>query len=227
MKINSIYELAELSIGSNCFVYKGVVIEDNKNIVAVVKVSKRPVLSDIVGNIVVSDIENVRNVLINSGVEVPKLYICAVGNTLNLKGLEKVDTKRRLVIVENYAGESIRDLINSASMSKVSKRDLLKMCNKFIKTLPENIPLDTNTGNIVYDGVQKKLSFVDFIPPDPWLHLKDKNLMRSLYKMFPTVSILIEDKGGKERYYNNDKRWEKFVYYLNKNSIPSSKLVLG
>lgn len=227
MKINSISELKELSVGTNCVAYKGITIENGRRTVVVMKVGKAEIRSDKVGKTIVSDIENVRNVLINSGVDVPELYFCGVINAQKLRGICNADSKNRLIIVEEYAGESIRDIFKKKDLIKTNKTELLKMCDKFIKSLPENIPLDTNTGNIVYDRGSDTLSFVDFVPPDPWLHINDKRLMQNLYDMFPTVKTLVNDEIGKGRYYNNSRRWEKFLYYLNKNSIPSPKLVLG
>ena len=227
MKINSVIELKELSIGTNCVVYKGSAFEDGRKVVVVVKVGKAEIKRSKVGNIIVSDIKHVRNVLVNSGVNVPELYLCGVTNARNIKGIRNTDSKNHLIIVEKYAGDSIRDIFMKKDLTKTAKTELLEMCKKFVKSLPENIPLDTNTGNIVYDGISNKLSFIDFVPPDPWLHINDGCLMQNLYDMFPTLKTLVNDEGGKRRYYDNGRRWEKFLYYLNKNSIPSPKLVLG
>jgi len=139
----------------------------------------------------------IREILEKRNVNVPHVYlICPFFGGL---------------IVEKFVGVSIRDYARNRNLNP----EILKECKKIIMRLPQNIPLDTNPGNFVVNDV-RHIYFVDFMPPNPWMFIRNKNRRDLFEKFFPQTRLVETDPDMKDRYLKNPKRLQKFEYYLQK-----------
>jgi hypothetical protein len=221
------FELEEKMVnGTNCFVYKGSMRVDGFIKDVVLKIEKEEICNYPTGRIVKKDYLNIRKKLSRCRIKIPLLYFCELLEDEKLPNNLRHGGKLRFVIAESFDGKSIRDLTSGVVYNETVINNLLIKCKSFIGNLPEDIPLDTNTGNFVYSRKTDELSFVDFLPPNPWGHMDNAILMKDLKQIFPTLKNLLNDTEGRKRYYLNDFRWEKFKFYLNKYSVTPQKLVL-
>lgn len=205
--------------GSNCTVYKGYYNSPNEEKDVVVKVMEASTETRGLMEIIKEDYLNIRERAKRKGVTVPVLYNCFILKEEEIPIKFKCNKGWSFIIVESYAGISLRDLIRTEIYPTIKTQKIIARCGNFIKKLPEDIPLDTNPGNILYSKIDSRLRYVDFLPPDPWLHIKDIILRKELEKIFPTLKNTLDDTASIDRYFNNIYRWEKFKYYTQKYSV--------
>lgn len=221
MDLGAIIDLQKLKTGTSCLIYKASVATESAPINVVIKIGKVDIENDILGEAIKNSFLEVRDKVLRSGVNVPYLYKSDVVNGEELPDIFRIRNQKRFMIVEDYAGESVKEIIAGTNYSKTEKEGILSNVKEFILKLPEDVPLDTNSGNIVYCRDDGKLSFIDFIPPDPWLYETKPDLKEGLLRVFPSLVTLLPDEEGKKRYFLNQYRVAKFNYYINKDSIPS------
>jgi len=210
--------------GSCCSVFKCLGQKNTKKYSIIIKFCGEGLMTRLILPNVVRDYLNVRQKTIRTGVKVPRLYGFILRDTniysedeviplMDLKTLcASIKKVCYLGIIEEYTGTSIRDSIMDNTLSINSP--LLGAARSFIRTLPTDIPLDTNPGNITVQG--NALHFIDFIPPDPWKYRQDKKIRHDLEAAFPTTRPLWDDDDKKKRYFDSESRVTRFNYYLNK-----------
>jgi hypothetical protein len=224
--LNSINIERNLKGGYNCIVYKGYYDSQNTKKDVVVKVMEAVTGIESLMGTIKNNYLNIREKARREGVVVPVLYDCYILRADEVPIKFGHCSGWSFIIVESYAGISVKDLIRIENYSMSKTKRIIAECKDFINKLPEDIPLDTNPGNIVYSDINNELSYVDFLPPDPWAYTKDYALRKDMEKIFPTLKNTLDDDFSLNRYFKNVYRWEKFKYYLHKYVVTYKSAVL-
>jgi hypothetical protein len=182
-----------LRSGSNCRVYKFSLSGGGFGVFKEYGIFDEPLTAAIFREHVV-----IRELLHKTGISIPTLYGYSSGSGGSL--------------LEEFIGPSIRDLILDKTLHPEELDSVMRASRNFIGQLSEDIPLDTNPGNI---SVKENgdFYFIDFMPPNPWLFLKNKALRGKYEKYFPNTANVWQDDGLRKRYYEKEYRIEKFDYY--------------
>jgi|GEM_PF-2735015 len=203
MVLNSRYKkVIKMIGGSNCDVYLYTLGEKKY----VIKISGNNSIDDKVGTLIMDDYLRVRDRLECSNISVPTLRNIYLTSSI----------RANLVVIEDYCGKSLREILRSELFSVDNKLSFVSKCIDLVSKFPEDIPLDTNPGNLVVHN--SIITFVDFIPPDPWKYNPDSAIGRKLKKIF--ISLNSSDyKNKKLSYYSNKFRIRRLMYHC-KNICP-------
>lgn len=220
MLLDDIVDIEGITGGSNCLTFRGRLssVDDYEDLI--VKVLERPIPDKETEKLILEDYLDIRKKAIDRGVSVPRLRECSVVDNENFINRFRTAEGKHLYIIEAYTGISVREIFREVTFKDI-RESVLKMCFDFINSLPEDIPLDTNPGNITYLSKENKLYFVDFLPPDPWKNTEKNILQTKLQSMFPTMENILKDKDSKDRYFKNEFRKGKLQYYLDQYSAPA------
>ena len=189
----------KLPYGSNCiaelFYFSGLnfVVKQSINSISDASFSK----------MIIDDYANIKDKIYKSNTVVPFTYDIFLSK----------DYYPRLVIVESFMGNSLREIINT-KMNKANIRNLISKSIELIKGLPQGIALDTNPGNIAISS-SGILSFIDFIPPDPWRY-RGTIWEKHMVKTFPTVAESYDYPKKVDAYYTTDGRLQRFNTHVSK-----------
>ena len=154
-----------------------------------------PINNDVLAKKVWGESLKIRKILTNNGINVPKIF--------------KISITNNITVLEEYLGESILQLYRKSRLNK----NVLRSAEKFLYKIPNEIPVDTNPGNIVIknDGA---LFLVDFMPGDPWSFLNSEKFRDAYEKRFPSAISAIGNKRRIKRYHDSYFRVKKLYYYL-------------
>ena len=197
--MNKIRKLKQIRGGANCDVY----VYTSNGVKRVIKITGNGAIDKEMGRLIIKDYLSIKNNVSKHGVRVPEtqnIYLTA-------------DTHGDLVIIENYCGTSLDVILRNKRISSSHKVLLIKNCIKVIKLLPEKFSLDTRSDNFVID--KNGISFVDFIPPEPWKYKNNKKIQDKLKKIFPTLE-LPNYPNKKISYYRNKYRINRLLYHCKK-----------
>lgn len=192
-------KLIRLKGGTYCDVFR----YKNKNIDYVIKIFGEGKISKRIGKIIISDYINLKSLLEKLGVKVPKTY----------KIYYSPASRGEVVIIEQFCGTSLRELLRDTKISSNKKTGLIKLVLDFMSKMPEGIPLDVNPGNLVVNK-KEKVTFVDFIPPEPWKYRDNILIQEELNRIFPKMKTNVYRNKYKS-YHINKYRKERFLYHCN------------
>lgn len=189
----------KLPYGSNClaelFNFSGLSV--------VVKQSISSIYSVTFSKMLIEDYISIKDKVYKAGTTVPVTYDIFLSR----------DYEHRLIIVESFMGDSLRKIF-STRKNKAYISKLVIEGRKLIKGLPEEVPLDTNPGNMAIDDFGT-LSFIDFVPPDPWKYRNTK-WEEYMIKAFPTVAESYDYPEKVDAYYSTTGRLRRFSLHVNK-----------
>jgi hypothetical protein len=155
-------------------------------------------------NILIRDFIWLKDIIEKSGVNVPKTISINIDTYPYGK-----NNFTKLKIVEDYCGNSLKDLIlQNTNIKHIGT--LIKDIKNLITQLPENIEIDTNPGN--FTMLNNKIYFVDFMPAKIWEYQTNKRII----EFFPQIKTKRLDKELRriKRYNTNVGRLQRFNYYL-------------
>ncbi|MFC1700439.1 hypothetical protein ACFLZ4_02245 [Patescibacteria group bacterium] len=182
--------------GSNCiadlFYFKGLDV--------VVKYCGNRSLDTEFGNMIIRDYFDIKKILESEGIRVPITYDVFLDRS----------KRSNLYIVESYMGRSLKKIL------KEDKRYINTLVHKsaaFIKSLPQNVPLDTNPGNIVIDSYGE-IAFIDLIPPNQWKY-RNTEWELSMSKAFKTTSRDFDYPEKQAAYFSTQGRIKRFCKHIN------------
>ncbi len=211
--------IGKINGGSNCMVFKLKNCSLKRDVV--VKLLNLNVCDNDVEKILTNDFNYIRKELIKNNILIPDLI------NLGFNNKDEIDEKYNyeinscagefMVIEEVFVGISLREIIRSKNGSEEVINRYIDKAIRFVEKLPNTIPLDTNTGNIVFREPYDSAYFVDIIPPDPWKHESDKKLQKQLGLVFPSLKDQNLDKEKMKRYYLTEYRVKKLHYYIEKD----------
>ena len=197
--MNKIRKLKQIRGGANCDVY----VYTSNGVKRVIKITGNGAIDKEMGRLIIKDYFVIKNKVDSTGIKVPttqKVYINS-------------QSKAFLVIIETYCGIDLRVILEKKDLTLLYKNNQIKRCINVIKLMPEDVPIDTNPGNFVID--KNGISFVDFIPPEPWKYKNNKKIQDKLKKIFPTLE-LPNYPNKKISYYRNKYRINRLLYHCKK-----------
>ncbi len=163
---------------------------------------------------VMRDMDWLRNVVASAGVKVPKMYFWdIVDERLTWLGAIKSlgDEKRmlpeagfRIVGLEEFTGTVLRDLSSELKQMAIVK------AREALARIPEGVAIDAHPGNFTWDGGD--VVFVDFVPPKIW----EYRGVGRMEEIFPTIREREDDEKKKYYYLTRSGRLERYDYYVAK-----------
>jgi hypothetical protein len=182
----------KLTEGSSCTVYTGNFL-GKKYVLKTYDFSDKDLWKELIRQNI-----RLRNIL-SKYIRVPKIL--------------EIGSEDGFYIIEEYLGRSLKEYFYEDSWDLDHIEDL-KECIDIISTFPEDIPIDANPANFVIDDFGM-ISFIDFMPPDPWAFLDTPKFRIPFEKVFPHVIRAYERREvRKKRYYLNKYRIVKLLHYL-------------
>ena len=169
----------------------------------VVKRCGKNLLNNEFGKLVIRDYLNVKNLVESKGVRVPFTYDIFLD----------VKDRSNLYIVESYMGKSLKEILVGRRSNKY-KKQIIRESVEFIKKFPQNVPLDTNPGNIAIDR-KGNFSFIDFIPPNQWLYEETK-WEKIMNRAFVTTTKGFNYKNKHSAYFTTKGRLKRFDLHIKK-----------
>lgn len=175
-------------------------------------------------DVVLEDCSTLKASLQRTGLKTPRTYcwslvspslsytevLSSINDRQQAAKITDPEEKFRLLVIEEYAGISIRQLIrevirtNQPSDLEILK-DLITKVRDMITRVPEDAPLDINPANFTMSP-EGDIYFVDFMPPYPDRYRANPRMR----EIFPTIS----NKEDYSDYYLTDKRLARFDQYL-------------
>lgn len=164
--------IIRLKGGTYCDVFRYI----NNEVDYIIKIFGDGKITKHIGTLIIQDYNGIKNTLEKFGVPIPKSF----------KIYFSPKSKGEIVIIEQYCGVSVREVIRDTNVSHDKKVELVRLVEEFITKLPEGVPLDTNPGNFVINN-KRKIYFVDLIPPEPWKYKGNELIQQKLINIFPTM----------------------------------------
>jgi hypothetical protein len=190
-------KITRLKGGTYCEVFR----YRNRKVDYIIKTFGDGKVTKKISNIIISDFLRQKLALSKLGIKVP--------NTLKIYYSSKAGGE--IVIIEEFCGTSLREILRNTKIDSTRKKDFIRLGLEFICQLPEGIPLDTGPGNLAINK-NGDISFIDFIPPEPWKYKKDKSINEALDTIFPAMKSNIY-KNKYESYHVNKYRQKRFLYH--------------
>jgi len=153
------------------------------------------------GKLIITDYFRIKNYVSSSGISVPETY------DMFLSDYENAD----LYIIESYMGDSLKEIIRNVKNSRLIDK-YIKNCREFIESLPEEVSLDVNPGNLAIDD-NEQISLIDFIPPDQWKYRETK-WEKEMIRAFETTSRSFDYKEKRHVYLNTSGRLKRFDMHV-------------
>ncbi len=176
-------------------------------------------------DILINDLQLIRKLTQDNGIAIPNILAINIisDNTLllNFNEVKKIENDYcRLVIIENYCGISLKEIILKHHSTKENILSIASLIEKIINLMPQNIELDTNPANFTI--LENKIYFVDFMPPKVW----DYQVIPDMIRNFPQIKMRNQARELRRirRYTTTLGRLERFNYYLNIFMEQASKI---
>ena len=133
---------------------------------------------------------------------------------------DKYTNNIRLVLIEEFTGENIYNLLQSDNIEGSHKLSIIDNAINYISKVPNNIFIDSNCRNFTIN--ERGISYVDFIPPDVTKYQKDIRMV----SVFPELAHRGYFREGRRRWrsYSKNGRVSKFYFYL---SNQPTKIKMG
>jgi hypothetical protein len=215
-----IEDLEKIRGGANSLVLKAIV-DGNKAIIKQYGYerkhnSKLPRLKHTEFSQLLVDVDKLREILFNAQINVPdKICYFFIDDTSLYTEIRKInisnsDSTVRLVWIENYCGESLKEIIKNNNIDGKTLNSIVKQIENLITKMPEEIEIDVAPSNFTI--LDRKIYFVDFMPPK----IVEYRNIQKYRDMFPSIAERIDSREFKriKRYTTTEGRIERFNIYL-------------